>query len=1130
MSTIPEIRNPLLRGGVNSDDRLEQALEPSYAKVEERTETDFLEFGSVFAKAVQFYDLNDIPQGDWQAFFDSEVSNENPQRALFIAFLRLLNFLHEHTNTLTKRHLDYYYKEVLDFTEEQAKPSQVHLFFEVAQNVERYLLEEAEELRAGTDSEGKNVLFRMVRDLVINNVEVAELKTVFREDDALFNRMYAAPIANSKDGNGEELDENSAGWNPFGKSQLKASVDANFGSTVQRNMNDARVGFAISSPYLRLPEGERKVTITLHFEDNLYTTPPEFKNALRLSYSNESEWIALEPASVKVSRSANKLKWELFLKKDDASWDDYDTATHGGSIDSIHPVLKFELMHETAEFGYAKLKDLRLRKYDVQVAVNGVRSLLIQNDYSTLDVTKPFLPFGAVPGVGDSLYVGHQEIFRHELQELRVNVNWKEVPGADLAERYLNYHEDITVGSGFNNNFTWSIDWLEDKQFQPVVSPLQNLFETDARDQNTISVQRVTTNSNVFVRKRKEQAITEYDYNVPYGYLRFRLEGPNLPYFRGFGHYRYPIAVTKANGAVEVEPPWSPEILSLTLDYKTEVETVELNTAEERTDRFFHLAPFGENEVHAQLQGGIHFKLLPQFNSQGYLYMGLNGVNAPESVAVLFQLAEGSGNAEESFADTGITWEYLSSAGWNELSASRLSSDSTRNLLHSGIITFDLPSDVATAHTLMPTGLVWLRAQIPTNAEGIDLVEGIHAQAGLAEFFDQDNATDFLENRLEADTISALDTSNTSVRSVTQPYSSFDGAPPENDEAFYTRVSERLRHKDRAIMIHDYERLVMEKFDSIYKTKCLNHTNDVTELKAGSVRVVVVPNLRKHHANNRFQPKAGQRKLLDIQDYLAARITPFIDLKVWNPLYEQIRLHFNVGFHPGFDAGFYGKQLHDELQRFLSPWAFEEGEDLVFGGKVYKSSILKFIEDREYVDFVNDFTMFHIYCDDTQDAAIEQLSVAPDQAIYHIYGSHSVVKFMYEDVFGRTLMAELDLRFFKGLNGNITDHEEALVRDLKGLFNSKDRKEEEITLNYLKTVLKSFYYVEEVKSASLKYILPDNLIMEDVETAITKTSRSIIVTANAHRLAVYRSGDFNCEGNMEIGIGFMVVDADFYVD
>jgi hypothetical protein len=76
-----------------------------------------------------------------------------------------------------------------------------------------------------------------------------------------------------------------------------------------------------------------------------------------------------------------------------------------------------------------------------------------------------------------------------------------------------------------------------------------------------------------------------------------------------------------------------------------------------------------------------------------------------------------------------------------------------------------------------------------------------------------------------------------------------------------------------------------------------------------------------------------------------------------NPVYEQIIVGFKVQFYTGTDKGFYLKQLNDEIVYFLTPWAFNENADVQFGGKIYASSIINFIEERPYVDFITDFVM-----------------------------------------------------------------------------------------------------------------------------------------------------------------------------
>jgi len=110
-----------------------------------------------------------------------------------------------------------------------------------------------------------------------------------------------------------------------------------------------------------------------------------------------------------------------------------------------------------------------------------------------------------------------------------------------------------------------------------------------------------------------------------------------------------------------------------------------------------------------------------------------------------------------------------------------------------------------------------------------------------------------------------------------------------------------------------------------------------------------------------LQPKTSLNTLEAIKTYLSRLISPFINLEVKNPFYEQIQVDFEVKFKPGADEGYSANQLTDEIKKFLSPWAFDEGADIVFGGKIHSSSIIDFIEEREdYVDYITDFKMYRI--------------------------------------------------------------------------------------------------------------------------------------------------------------------------
>lgn len=119
------------------------------------------------------------------------------------------------------------------------------------------------------------------------------------------------------------------------------------------------------------------------------------------------------------------------------------------------------------------------------------------------------------------------------------------------------------------------------------------------------------------------------------------------------------------------------------------------------------------------------------------------------------------------------------------------------------------------------------------------MLASVQAQAMELVFDDQGNAADHYDSALVANSIGKLLESMAKVKAVTQPFASFGGRPKEKDKTYFVRVSERLRHKDRAVTLWDYEHLVLESFTQIHKVKCLNHMSKDSEIAPGHVKVVV---------------------------------------------------------------------------------------------------------------------------------------------------------------------------------------------------------------------------------------------------------------------------------------------------
>jgi hypothetical protein len=190
-------------------------------------------------------------------------------------------------------------------------------------------------------------------------------------------------------------------------------------------------------------------------------------------------------------------------------------------------------------------------------------------------------------------------------------------------------------------------------------------------------------------------------------------------------------------------------------------------------------------------------------------------------------------------------------------------------------------------------------------------------------------------------------------------------------------VSERLRHKQRALTVWDYERLVLEGFPELYKVKCIPANAAQRPDDPGAIDIVVIPRIRAQSVTNPFEPEAPATLLVVIERYLADRCPPGAVIRVRNAHFVQVQVRVGVRFRGTGDEGFYRARLNDELNRFLSPWAYDDGADIMIGGKIFANSIVSFIDGRDYIDYVTNIKLFRI-----EDGKSEEQFAAPSEAYF----------------------------------------------------------------------------------------------------------------------------------------------------
>lgn len=787
-------------------------------------------------------------------------------------------------------------------------------------------------------------------------------------------------------------------WRTFGMSPASATVDSPPASLL---------GWAINSPLLAMSEGSRAITLTLGFRPEQFdqATLADFlsTNPIRIEISTQKGWKeATVPAPTfgmyaaltgAVASDLKAMQWKLLF---DETVDAFTPPPAGQVGDSsAWPVLRLTLKQmwnpDTRQFSmpYPQLADLLLVAAFVKVEVAGLKSLSLANDEATLDPKKPFLPFGSSPTAGARFYIGHPEIVAKKLDNVTFNLEWLGAP-TDLVAYYKTYDVKELASPGA---FTAKIS-LTDLQANRTLLNQALLFATPPTDPCMFSASLAPAKLPAgYVYDQLPGAVVGSDLLSWNRYFVWELNAPD------FQHQKYPaVAVGKAvdlsaaiakqtlkpedAGTYKVNPPYTPKLKSLKVDYAASLEVRVENSGRDAMNQMFHIHPFGYSYVAAD-PTSAGFSFLPRYDNQGELYLGLQDVSAPQNVALLFQAAEGS--ADPDLVSPSIAWSVLDGDRWVDLDKQSILVDTSRGLINTGILEFELPP--VTPSLRLPGGYYWIRAAAATNSTAVCDTVAFHTQTVSATFVDNDNAPDHYATPLPADSVKKFAPPIAGISAVHQPYTSRGGRVAEQDALFYTRVSERLRHKQRALTAWDYERLVLARFPEIYKVKCVPASLSQDPDTPGTVRLIVIPDIRNKRPFDPFEPKASADTLTNIEEFLADKVPSWATLSVGNPHYVAVKVRLAVRFSVAGDENYYKQVLNDELNRYLSPWAYEQGADIVIGGRIYANSIVDFVDRRPYIDFVANIELFR--SDDGENFARILLPAPGDPQGYFIEADRS---------------------------------------------------------------------------------------------------------------------------------------------
>lgn len=1019
MDRFQRYGNLLKADGTNQLQRILPALESGYILPDERSLADLLEYARQLATEIRFYNLTGQATGDWRPFLDPfiDVTTSRildptfleaalqtrhdwpPHVALFLVFLQLFKYLQTDLNELPQKHLRYYYENELNLLRRAAAADDVHVIFELARNAAPTLLPAQTLLDAGKDNQGQPRYYATQSELVVSAAQVSEIRRLVGETDRRgFRQFFVCAGISELEG---------ASWYTFGRKQL--ALDAS-----QRFMQEAAVGFAIASPVLLLAEGKRTVTIQATLRPGKKGYPPAqgLNTAFNVDLTSEAGWLIPDSITAKlveqpqINNAEPQMSLEVTLSLSEVlpAVVAFDPALHSDGPVAPYPILRCRL--NSASEHYETLNDLTVERVTLSVRVEGVKQLVVQNNEGLLTPNQPMPLFGNQPRLGSPFYIGSAEVFSKKLSSLTLHLEWQDLP-EDLFEHYRAYFDSVSdeFRAQFRSSFVFYLDLLYNRSWNHrLLASLQSLFAPSSTRTIVVTANEFQTalaNTN-YVAKPNLRDLSSYQADTQYGFIRLSLQGPSSAdtesSFEAFGHQMFAkryatqaIALSRwdGNGTAPQLPnePLTPTLASLSLDYSASVEM--LPGATQSEEKFFVVEPFG----YTLASPSVPARLIPKLDGEtggqandkfvlGVLYFGIKELAPPANISLLFQIDQGTASATPALTQSAIEWSYLSANSWKTLPKAAVLNDSTQGFQQPGLVTIAIGRDATINHTTMPAGMVWLRALIRQDPESAARTLALHSQASLAKFTastgELNDYVQHLEAGLPAESIKRLTQRNAAIKSVSQPYASFGGRTKETDADFFRRCSERLRHRNRAVTAWDFERLVLEAFPEVFKVKCLPHSDANGKTRAGETALVIIPNVRKTTSSNPLEPRGSAVLMNRIYNYVSQGLsTLFSTIHVIHPVYERIRVDARVSFISGLDAGYYTGVLNEELRRFLSPWAYEEGQDIAFGARIYKSEILAFMEGRPYVDYITDFQLYHSH-DGPKSGGIGQMTIGSD--------------------------------------------------------------------------------------------------------------------------------------------------------
>lgn len=901
-----------------------------------------------------------------------------PDTLLLRGFVDLLAQHQSQLNTISKKHLDFYYRDILQQQRLPGSADSAYVSAALAKPGATFTLPANTLFNAGTDSQKKPVVFSNPEPALLNPGVLTDLTTLSVSPltaggNGIYSNIVPGPGTVQKDQQG-----NIVGFNTFGNTNSQGTLVA--------------TGISFASPMFLLNEGVRTITLTMTCDKDVDSS---IFNGAAFYFSTVTDWLAVKPKTLPVP-VGNEVVLSFTL---DAKQPPIQPFKKNPDLfETQWPLFKIQFQYVPDPTDPPVLTSLQ-----IDVSVNGVKNLQLYNDYGSLSTKTPFPFMGPAPMPGAGFILGSSEIFSKPLNNFSLEIDWNGLP-RDFAAYYLQYTEYLAgdmdtppekpcwlkrlkdhitgadkaedSGTGttpppppptvFNNCcFTVAFQLLQNQSWTDL--PLQNtgtctvppattttpavtappipptMFSTTAVVSNTIppTTTYVLDTSSTYQYPvgsaiipgdvSLQNTALKYTGQNNSGFLKMALTGP----VQGFGSVLYPaiifqITLDNAQQMAESEAPtfttltpkpFVPKVSSVFATYDATTTVTFAATDNTYPLQCFLYTPFQNYSVYDTTSGITNYN---------YTFSGAKNTN-----------------------DTGIPmFAPLSSSGYLFMGIDKLFAPGPLSLYFELATVYAVPGtssavsysylstagwkklDVLTDSTssFSCTGIV--RMNIPSDIDynGLPLQPGkcwlaISAPAPPLSYAQTIFCTTngFITRRtgqqpgaaitpIAAVAITKTMSAVPQLGTIQQPFPSFGGKGEETGGQMDLRVSNRLKTKGRAASAEDFFRVIIQSFPDIFYVKTVFHQKSNTN-DVYLVKAFVGPEI-----TGAFTPLITACMEEKIRQLLIAKSSCFVTTNVSNFTFQYVRVTLDLVVDEGNDTNEIAAQVAQQLDIFLSPW------------------------------------------------------------------------------------------------------------------------------------------------------------------------------------------------------------------